>query len=276
MEPMHPVLFELGSIKLHAYGAMLAISFFLGILLAARRARARGVNPDLVFDTSLVIVFASILGSRLMYVVFHRGEMQTWIDLVAVWRGGLTMYGGVLAAMGAALVYVRRRGVAFLRMADVMAPSLGLGLMLTRIGCFLNGCCYGKPTELPFGVHFPDETFVGHLFQGAAVHPTQLYSAFTGLIILVALLAYDRSRRHEGQVFALYLVLDGAGRFGLDFFRYYEANVYVLGGLTISQLISVGLVFLGLLLWFYARRLPLAPDSRPQAAPHAEPVTVAK
>ena len=273
---MHPILFELGSLKLHAYGAMLAFSFFLGILLAARRARARGVNPDLVFDTSLVIVFASILGSRLMYVLFHRSEMQTWIDLVAVWRGGLTMYGGVLAAMGAALVYLRRRGVAFLRMADIMSPSLGLGLMLTRVGCFLNGCCYGKPTELPFGVHFPEETYVGQLFHGSAVHATQLYSALTGLLILVALLAYDRGRRHQGQVFALYLVLDGVGRFALDFFRYYEANVYVLGALTISQLISIGLVFLGVLLWFYARRLPLAPDSSIQAAPRAEPVTAVK
>jgi phosphatidylglycerol:prolipoprotein diacylglycerol transferase len=178
--------------------------------------------------------------------------------------------------MGAALVYVRRRGVAFLRMADIMAPSLGLGLMLTRVGCFLNGCCYGKPTELPIGVHFPDDTYVGHLFHGSAVHPTQLYSSLTGLLILVVLLLYDRTRRHEGQVFALYLMMDGAGRLVLDFFRYYEANVYVLGALTISQLISIGLVLLGVLLWFYARRLPLAPEARQHAAPRPEPVAAVK
>lgn len=265
---MYPTLLEFGKIQLHAYGALLAISFFLGILLAARRAPARGVSPDLVFDSSLVIVLASIVGARFMYVVFHREEMESWIDVIAVWRGGLTMYGGVLAAMAAAYVYLRRRGVSFLRMADIMAPSLGLGLMLTRVGCFLNGCCYGKPTTSPLGVHFPSETFVGQLFHDSGVHPTQLYSSLTGLLILVLLLLYDRGSRRQGEVFALYLILDGLGRFCLDFFRYYEANAYIAGPLTISQVISLGLAFMGLLLWVRTRRLSAASD-KPGVTPAA-------
>jgi phosphatidylglycerol:prolipoprotein diacylglycerol transferase len=264
---MHPTLVHIGPLPLHSYGFMLAISFFFGILLASRRAPARGLHPDLVFDTSLVIVFASIVGARLMYVLFHRGEMHGLLDYLALWNGGLTMYGGVLAGMGASWVYLRRRHVPFLRMADVVAPSLALGLMFTRIGCFLNGCCYGKPTHGPLGVVFPPDSFVGGFFSGVPLHPTQLYSSATGLLILLVLLWFDRGRRAEGQVFALYLLLDSAGRFSLDFFRYYESNAYVMGGLTVNQVICIGLFAIGVLLLV---RRPAAAEIAPAPSPNAE------
>jgi phosphatidylglycerol:prolipoprotein diacylglycerol transferase len=263
---MHPTLIHIGPLPLHSYGLMLALSFFFGILLASRRAPARGLHPDLIFDASLVIVFASILGARLMYVLFHRNEMHGLLDVVALWSGGLTMYGGVLAAMGASWWFLRRRRVAFLTMADVVAPSLALGLGLTRIGCFLNGCCYGKPTHSPLGVVFPPDSFVGRFFEGQALHPTQLYSSFTGLLILGVLLLFDRRPRRTGQVFALYLMLDAVGRFILDFFRYYEANVYVLRGLTVNQLICVGLFGLGVLLFIRSNRQPAAVEKVEAAA----------
>jgi phosphatidylglycerol:prolipoprotein diacylglycerol transferase len=251
---MHPTVFHIGPLPLHSYGLMLALSFFGGILLAARRAPRRGLTPDLVFDTSLVIIFASIIGARLLYVLFHREEMHGVLDVLALWSGGLTMYGGVLAALGAAWFYLRRRRAPFLAMADTVAPSLGLGLGLTRVGCFLNGCCYGKPTALPWGVHFPPEAPVGQMFPDKALHPTQVYSSLTGLLILGLLLLYDRRRRPPGTVFALWLVLDAAGRFALDWFRAYEENVYVFGGMTVNQLISIGLLALGILLFARSAR----------------------
>jgi len=245
---MHPTLVQIGPFPLHSYGFMLALSFFLGILLASRRAPGRGLHADLVFDTSLIIVFAAILGARAMYVLFHRHEMHGLVDALALWSGGLTMYGGVLAAMAASWVYLRRRKVRFLLMADIVAPSMALGLGLTRIGCFLNGCCYGKPTTGPLGVHFPPDAFVTRLYDGAAVHPTQIYSSLTGFAIAAILLLIDRRRRPEGQLFAFFLMLDAVGRFILDFYRAYEANVYVLGPLTVNQLICIGLFLLGVLL----------------------------
>jgi len=264
---MHPTLIQIGPLPLHAYGVMLAISFFLGILLAARRAPRRGIQPDLVFDTSLVIVFAAILGARAMYVLFHREEMHGILDVVALWSGGLTMYGGVLAAMGASWLYLRRRRVPFLTMADVMAPSIALGLAVTRIGCFLNGCCYGRPTESVLGVHFPPDAYVTRLYGEAALHPAQLYSSFTGFLILAVLLLYDRGARPQGRVFGVFLLLDAVGRFVLDFFRSYEANVYVLRGLTVNQLICIGLFLIGILV--LVRRPPAA--SPLVAVPAPEP-----
>jgi phosphatidylglycerol:prolipoprotein diacylglycerol transferase len=254
MEPMHPTLIKIGPLELHAYGLMLALAFFAGIWLAARRAPRRGVSSEAVYDTSLVIVFAAIIGARLMYVVFHGDEIHTLFDVIAVWRGGLTMYGGVIAAMLAAWFTLRRREIPFLRMADIMAPSLGLGLFLTRIGCFLNGCCYGKPTDLPWGITFPPDAFGGRIYGDVPLHPAQLYSSLSGLIILLLLLLYDRRARAEGQVFAVYLLLAGLARFALDFVRSYEANVYILGPLTVNQLISVGSCLLGLLLLAITRR----------------------
>jgi phosphatidylglycerol:prolipoprotein diacylglycerol transferase len=277
---MHPTIVDIGPLPLHSYGLLLALSFFFGILLAAKRAPSRGLNPDLVYDTSLVIVFAAILGARFLYVVFHLQDMRSWIDVIAVWGGGLTMYGGVLGALAASWIYLRRRQVPFLRMADVVAPSLGLGLGVTRVGCFLNGCCYGKPTTSFFGVHFPPDSFVSGLFGGAAVHPTQLYSSVTGFVIMGILLLVDRRRLPEGRLFAVWLILDAAGRFVLDFFRYYEANVYVFGGLTVNQVIGIGLMLLGVMLFIRTSRQAPAPavalETPREEPPPALPVSDAR
>jgi phosphatidylglycerol:prolipoprotein diacylglycerol transferase len=155
--------------------------------------------------------------------------------------------------MAVAWLVVRRRGVAFLNLADIMAPSLALGLMVTRVGCFLNGCCYGKPTDSFLGVTFPFQNVVGSSFD-SPLHPTQLYSSLTGLVILLLLLWIDRRPRPQGQLFGLYLIFAGAGRFLVDMFRFYEANAYVLGSLTLSQVISLGLLVVGVLLLVRTRR----------------------
>jgi phosphatidylglycerol:prolipoprotein diacylglycerol transferase len=266
---MYPILFKLGPFELHAYGALLALSFFLGIVLASRRAPARGVSPDFIVDVSFAIVLASVVGSRLMYVLFHREELHGFIDVIAVWKGGMTMYGGVLAAMGISWLYARRRKISFLTLADIMSPSLALGLMVTRVGCFLNGCCYGKPTDSFLGIQFPFQNAVGSGFN-SPLHPTQLYSSFAGLLTLGLLLWIDRRPRARGQLFAFYLMLASTGRFVLDLFRYYEANAYVLGSLTLSQVISIGLFLVGVLLLLMTRRATQQTvDGSPQSA-HTE------
>jgi phosphatidylglycerol:prolipoprotein diacylglycerol transferase len=253
---MHPVLFKLGPLAIHAYGLMLALSFVLGILLAARRARKVGIDPNRIMDLGVLVAISAIVGARLFYVVFHLDEFRGhWTDTFNPFQssgqvgiGGLTLLGGVILALLTSYVYLHTKKLPFLRVADMVVPSLGLGIFLTRIGCFLNGCCFGQPTHLPWAVTFPYGCPAHYQFGSVPLHPTQLYSSLGGLIIFVALLALDRHRRFDGYLFYFFLLFYGIGRFLVDFVRYYEPSMVLvrLGSVALStnQGISV-LMLLG-------------------------------
>jgi phosphatidylglycerol:prolipoprotein diacylglycerol transferase len=251
-----PVLFEWGFLRIHSFGVMLALSFVLGILLAERRARRREVGEAVMSTLYVVILLAGVLGCRLAYVAFHPEELDSAVDLIAVWRGGATLYGGFLLAVLASWLYLARRGVPLLVAGDVIAPSIALGIGLTRIGCFLSGCCFGEPTGLPWGVHFPSSCPAGSYAQGAALHPTQLYASLDGWILFVLLLWLDRRPRFDGFTFSLFLVGYGIARFVEDFFRFYELSMTTVWGLSLNQLVSLGLVATGALLWVWRSRKP--------------------
>lgn len=255
---MHPVLIDIGPIQIRSYGFMLALSFLAGMYLAARRAKRAGIEPQHILDLSVYIILAAVVGSRLLYVVFHLDEFSSPLEFFALWRGGATFYGGMLAAMLVSYAFLSRKRLSFLQVADVIAPSIALGLALTRVGCFLSGCCYGKPTTLAWGVTFPPDSAAGHSAAQAAyalglttvaLHPTQLYASAYGLVILAALLVLEpRLGARRGATFGLLLVLYGVARFSVDFVRFYETNARVFLGLTFNQLISVALFVLGVYL----------------------------
>lgn len=251
---MHPVLLELGRFQIRSYGFMLAVSFLLGIWLAGRRAKRFGIDPQKVLDLSVIIILSAVVGSRLLYVVFHLDQYRNPLEVFALWQGGATFYGGFLLAMAASYWWVQRNGIAFLTIADVMAPSIGLGLVFTRIGCFLSGCCYGKPTDGPLGVVFPPDSPAGSAAialahqlgrDHVALHPTQVYSSIKGLVIFTVLMALQPKLTKQGSTFGLLLVLYGIGRFVVDFFRMYEDNARILFGLSFNQGISVVLIAIG-------------------------------
>ncbi len=245
---MHPILIELGPFKIYSYGFMLALSFLVGIVLAGRRAEKRGVSREIVQDLSIILIILSVVGSRTLYIVTHRDHYHSLVDIIALWEGGATYYGGLVFALAGALLYLRRKGVPFLRMADICAPSIALGIFLTRIGCFLSGCCFGSPTECPLAVTFPPDSPAGFLYPGSAVHPAQLYSSFYGIVIFVVLILFDRKRLRDGFIFALLCLLYGAARFTVDFFRYYDESAMMTGSLTVNQGISVALALFGVVL----------------------------
>jgi phosphatidylglycerol:prolipoprotein diacylglycerol transferase len=258
---MHPVLIDIGALQIRSYGFMLALSFLIGIWVAGRRAKRFGIEPQYILDLSVYIILAAVVGSRLLYVVFHLGEFDNPLEIFALWRGGATFYGGMLMAILVSWIYVQRKKVDFMRIADVMAPSIALGLLFTRIGCFLSGCCYGKPTGHAIGVFFPPDSPAGHsaaaeaLSLGVAqvaLHPTQIYAAIYGAVIFAVLLALQPRLMKRGGMFGALLVFYGVARFVVDFYRYYEENARVLAGLTFNQVISVALFFLGL--WLVFRR----------------------
>jgi len=158
---MHPILVHLGKLQIRSYGFMLALSFLLGIWLASKRARRAGVDPQKILDLSVIIILAAVVGSRLLYVMFHLDQYSNPLDMFALWQGGATFYGGFILAVIASYWWVQKHKIPFLQMADIMAPSIALGLIFTRIGCFLSGCCYGKPTTHSWGVVFPPDSPAG-------------------------------------------------------------------------------------------------------------------
>jgi phosphatidylglycerol:prolipoprotein diacylglycerol transferase len=244
---------------------MLAISFIVGILFAAKRAKKYDIESDRVLDLAMIIIVSSIVGSRLLYVLFHLEEFRgNWLDTFNPFQSsgqigiaGLTVLGGVVLSIFSSLLYLKIKKLSFLRFADVLIPSVALGIFFTRIGCYLAGCCYGQPTDLPWGVSFPSGSAAHFHYGDVHIHPTQLYSSFYGLAILGILLFAERTRRFDGQLFYLFLALYGISRFSVDMVRYYETSMQIgIGGLSLSvnQTISVLMILSGAILFIYNLR----------------------
>ena len=259
---MHPVILKLGAFEIRSYGLMLAISFILGIYWAAHRAKKKGVDPNQVMDLSVIIIICSIVGSRLLYVFFHLDEFKGhWTDTFNPFQSngqigiaGLTMLGGVILSFVVSFIYLHIKKINFLVLADILIPAFAMGIMITRIGCYLNGCCWGNPCEehCHFGVVFPPNSPAGAMFQGMPIIPTQLYSSLYGLIIMVTLIVLEKWQKFDGFLLYVFLILYGIARFVIDMFRYYENSMVVIAfgerGLSLNQCISLSFILLGIVL----------------------------
>lgn len=257
---MHPIIIgsETSRFAIHGYGLMLALSFMLGIYFAMRRAQKQGVDPNKIMDLSVWIVLAAIIGSRFLYVVYHLEEFSGhWLDTINPFQSdgkigiaGLTMLGGVVLAIVVGVVYLRVKKMNVLKVCDIMIPSVALGIFLTRIGCFLNGCCHGLPTDVSWAVTFtnPYSACASHLMN-TPLHPTQIYSSIYGLVIFGTLLFAEKFKKFDGFLFFLFFILYGLSRFIVDNFRYYEDSAMVGGlGITVNQAISLAMIFTGIVL----------------------------
>jgi phosphatidylglycerol:prolipoprotein diacylglycerol transferase len=256
---MIPVLLQIGPFPIRSYGVMIALSFAIGIWLAVRRGRSRGVDPGRITDLSIVILIASIVGARILYILPYWDEFAAHpLRVFEIWRGGLTMYGGLAGAFLASALYMRAKRMPFWKVADIVSPSVALGLALTRLGCFLNGCCFGVPTSSGWGVRFPPHSAAGSEFYGVPLHPTQLYDSLVGLGLFLLLLLLNGRLRRDGRLFLLLIGLYGVSRFFLDRIRYYESGSTVsIGGgavFTWNQILSVGLVGAALFLFIFRGR----------------------
>jgi phosphatidylglycerol:prolipoprotein diacylglycerol transferase len=258
-----PTLFEIGPFRVHVYGVMLALSFLAGTWWTLRSARRRGIAEDRVFSLVGWILVSSILGSRLHYMLGHPESFGSPLDFLRIWEGGLTLYGGLIAAIVVSFLYTRRHGLSFLAVADAVAPALALGEGLTRIGCFLNGCCYGRPCSGGLCIHYPESSYAAQALGVTGVYPSQLLlSAGMGLLFL-ALWRLDRLDRATGWLFALYLVGQGLLRYVVDFTRYYEPIDRVVGAgpwlETKSQIVALALTAVGfVVLWARRSAAPAA------------------
>jgi phosphatidylglycerol:prolipoprotein diacylglycerol transferase len=248
----------------------MALAFVVGTFLGLREARRLGLDEDKVVNVILVTLVASVLGARMLYVLEHLPEFRReWTSVLALWQGGLTLYGGIVAGTFAGLLAARRMGLPVWLLADALTPALALGTMFGRIGCFLNGCCYGRPTSLAWGVVFPRDSFAHLEFGDRPVHPSQLYNALAGLALFVVFQLLRGRIRVPGVLFWSFIATFALIRIPLDLTRAYEATAVLIRvgsvEVTESQFMSFGLaMFAVLMILRLRRRVPL---SRPSPAP---------
>lgn len=246
---MHPILFELGNFRIYSYGVMVALGFLIAVYFASRQARGAGISSQQIFDIGLYTLLFGIVGARALHVFLDFGYyLNRPVEIIMINRGGLAFHGGLFTGIIGAALFIKRNRMPLWKTADILIPYVALAQAIGRIGCFLNGCCYGTPTYLPIGIHLP-----GHILR---LHPTQLYSSIFLLSIFIALKGIYRRKRFDGAVFISYLVIFSFGRFFIDFFR--GDLKAVLFGLKISQFISIGIFFVSfaslLLLWHRLKR----------------------
>jgi len=246
---VRPVLFQVGPLSVHAYGAMLVLAFAVGIWWAMREARLRGLPAERMVDAGLAALIGGLVGARILYIALD--SYLGWRDLPFIWRGGLSFHGGLIGGIITVALYALLARVNPALIFDTGAPSMALGYAIARIGCFLNGCCYGGPTNLPWGVRFRDPT-TAELTPPS--HPAQLYATIGGLVVFAILLRLRPRARVHGQLFIAYLGLYGVIRFVVEFFRKgYTSGPALPGPFTAAQVASIGLVVLGVAGWFGLR-----------------------
>ncbi len=247
---MHRTLFDIGPFSIHLYGVMLAIAFWLGIELSARLARERGIDPTHIIDLGIVILISSVVGARLLFVFTHLSDYENdFLGVFKIWEGGLSFYGGLAAGIVFGIGFIVKRDLPVGKVTDIIAPQIALGISIARIGCFLNGCCFGKECNLPWGLTFPPDSQAGWTMGHVKIHPTQLYAVVANFAIFLFLRHLLRKNSASGSVFYSLLILYGLWRLSVDFVRYHEPNMYVgaLGnGITWTQLISLVIVIIGI------------------------------
>lgn len=250
---MHPIAFHLGPLTVHWYGILLAVAFLLGLWTAARRAPRTGIAPEKISDSGLWLIMGAILGARILYIATYWRESfagQPFWEVLMIQRGGLVYYGGLIGASLAGIIYCRRHQLALWKVADVLTPSIALGYVFGRIGCLMNGCCFGRACELPWAIRFPAD----HATGGVPLHPTQIYDSLLSLALYIGLAWLYRRKKFDGQVFTAYLMCYAITRSLVEAFRgdYSEAHRH--GELTPAHLVSIGILVTGIGLYFLLRQ----------------------
>lgn len=250
---MQPVLFKIGSITLYTYGLFVGLGFLAAVTFAGRRAAARGIIRDEMTDLFFVILLSSLIGARLLYVLLNFQDFAAHpLSIFKIWTGGLVFYGGFIAALISALIYIKTKALPLAKTADILAPAIALGHAVGRIGCFFAGCCYGRQCHLPWAVTFEDPASLAPLHT--PMHPTQIYSVFTNLLLFIILILADKREKTDGLTFWLYIFLYGIFRFFVEMFRGDPRGDFVLNFLSVSQGIGLCMAVAGLCMMTYLCR----------------------
>ena len=250
---MHPILFKFGPLTLYTYGAMLVAAFTVALWTVRRIHRAlpedlRPLTSDQLADLACVALLGGIAGARLFFIILHLDFFASDPQyILALWQGGLVWYGGMVGSMSAGWIYARLHKAPALPLLDLFAPVIALSHAVGRVGCFLNGCCYGEITNAWYGVRMPGEP--------NPLVPVQLFEAVGLVFLYIALRALQRPgtlRRFPGRVFGCYLAGYATLRFILE--RYRGDQLPIWNALTLQQIVSIGVLAAGVLLIAFPAR----------------------
>jgi phosphatidylglycerol:prolipoprotein diacylglycerol transferase len=235
---MYPTLIRFGDFEITTFGLLVALGALAGLWMFRRELARSGLPPSGV-DAALIGVLGGIAGAKLVWAIEFRHDAPFLSLLLS--RGGLSWFGGLLGGVGSGVWALHRRGIPLVPALSAAAPALAVGHAIGRVGCFLVGDDYGRPTDLPWGVAFPR----GLPPTDVPVHPTQIYEAIGLVAITWALLRWRREAVPDSIVFGRYLALAGALRFAIEFIR---VNARIAGPLTLAHLISAAVIIVGLAL----------------------------
>lgn len=262
---MYPDLFNIGPIPIRSFGLMIALSFLFGVLYIMKVGQRDKKPIDQYITIAYLMIFSGMLGARIFYVLFHLSEFAgNWLNTLNPFHdgyfgiAGLNLYGGVVTGIVATIVYCRLYKLSVLDIFDYFSPTLGLGIGVARIGCFLNGCCFGTPTNLPWGISFPIGSIPHQIFGDAHLHPSQIYSSIYGFGLFIVLHILLKKRAFVGQIVSILFMSEALFRFLIEYVRFYESEmIFNLAGahITYNQVVAVGLFVVGLGMYIARRRV---------------------
>lgn len=241
---MCPILLKIGPLSIKAYGFFLALSFLCGIYFASYRAEKRGWKKSLIIDFGFGTIISSIIGARLLYILL---DFPYYLkDPLGIFLprgggiGGLSFHGGLFAGIIFGIIFAKKNKLKIGILADIISPALALGYSIARWGCFLNGCCFGIETKLPWGIKFPGENFPRH--------PVQIYDSILSFIIFLFLLKIEKYKKFDGHLFFIYLILYSISRFIMEFFRCGVSAKLLFFSLTQAQILSLLIILVSLII----------------------------
>jgi len=274
------------SVPVQGYGSMILLGFLTGVGMAARRAHLIGVEPRHCVDIGIFGVIIGLAGSRFFHIIVYWPRFNPFVggsfhverivDMFKIWEGGLVFYGAFLTVIPATWLYCRHYKLPPIKFLDLSVPSLIAGQAFGRIGCLLNGCCYGKTSDVPWGIHFPPTApaYMSQVRAGLdvpeacslAVHPTQIYASIAATLTAAFLYTYWPRRKYDGQILSLMLIMAGTMRFFEELLRNDEPALWdAVPLLTVAMWIGLAIVIVGFALLLYFRsaaRSSLAPPGR--------------
>lgn len=257
---MHPVLFHIGSQPIYTYGVLVAAGVLVGLWYLRRQAPRAGLDPKRTWDMAIYAIFAALFVAKIWYVFgdwgYYAGHPRDILSVATIESGG-TFYGGVVGALLLIAIYSYIYDMPLLAVFDAFAAALPIGHAIGRLGCFMAGCCFGKPTTLPWGVTFtsPVAGRINGTPLGIPLHPTELYEAAAEFVNFGILVWMGKRQRFKGQLLGTYFVLYGCERGTIEFFRGDPGRAMMFhNSFSLMQVVSVALILTGCFLWYRGLR----------------------